>query len=102
MSTVGVAQANARAQAEGVADRVRFHVSDIATLPLPAASVDAAMSVDMLVFVPDIDAVMAEVARVLRPGARFAFTAREQHAASATFGTSRAPGLSPAAPRRRL
>ena len=26
-----------------------------------------AMSVDMLVFVPDIDAVMAEVARILRP-----------------------------------
>jgi ubiquinone/menaquinone biosynthesis C-methylase UbiE len=96
VSTVGVAQANARAQAEGVADRVRFHVSDIATLPLPAASVDAAMSVDMLVFVPDIDAVMAEVARVLLPGARFAFTAREQHAASATFGSPARPDYRPA------
>lgn len=95
VSTVGVAQANARAQAEGVADRVRFHVSDIATLPLPVASVDAAMSVDMLIFVPDIDAVMAEVARVLRPGARFAFTAREQHAASATFGSPARPDYRP-------
>jgi ubiquinone/menaquinone biosynthesis C-methylase UbiE len=95
VSTVGVAQANARAQAEGIADRVRFHVSDIATLPLSAASVDAAMSVDMLVFVPDIDAVMAEVARVLRPGARFAFTAREQHAASATFGSPARPDYRP-------
>ena len=56
VSTIGVAQANERARAEGVADRVRFHVSDIATLPLPAASVYAAMSVDMLVFVPDIEA----------------------------------------------
>jgi SAM-dependent methyltransferase len=95
VSTIGVAQANARAQAEGVADRVRFHVSDIATLPLPAASVDAAMSVDMLVFVPDIDAVMAEVARILRPGARFAFTAREQYAASATFGSPARPDYRP-------
>lgn len=95
VSTVGVAQANARAQAEGVADRVRFHVSDIATLPLPVASIDAAMSVDMLVFVPDIDAVMAKVARILRPGARFAFTAREQHAASATFGSPARPDYRP-------
>ena len=95
VSTVGVAQANARAQTEGVADRVRFQVSDITTLPLPAASVDAAMSVDMLVFVPDIEAVMAEVARVLRPGARFAFTAREQPTASATFGTPARPDYRP-------
>lgn len=95
VSTIGVAQANARVRAEGVADRVRFQVSDIATLPLPAASVDAAMSVDMLVFVPDIDAVMAEVARILRPGARFAFTAREQHAASATFGSPARPDYRP-------
>jgi SAM-dependent methyltransferase len=96
VSTVGVAQAHARAQAEGVADRVRFSVSDIAALPLRTASVDAAMSLDMLIFVLDIDAVMAEVARVLRPGARFAFTAREQHAPSTTFGSPARPDYRPA------
>jgi ubiquinone/menaquinone biosynthesis C-methylase UbiE len=89
VSTIGVAQANERARAEGVADRVRFHVSDITTIPLPAESVDA------LSFVPDIFAVMAEVARLLRPGARFAFAAREQHAASASLGSPARPDYRP-------
>ena len=102
VSTVGVAQANARAQAEGVADHVRFHVSDIATLPLPATSVDAAMSVDMLVFVPDIEEVMAEMTRVLQPGARFAYRARDNTHDQRDLRQSSAPGLSSCASCRRL
>ncbi len=54
------------------------------------------MSVDALVFVPDIAAVMAEVARILRPGSRFAFTAREQTAASVSFGSPVRPDYRPA------
>ena len=38
---------------------------------------------------------MAEVARILRPVAPFAFTAREQHAAGATFGTPARPDYRP-------
>lgn len=39
-----------------------------AALPLAAASVDAALIVDALHHLPDRDRVLAEVARVLRPG----------------------------------
>jgi ubiquinone/menaquinone biosynthesis C-methylase UbiE len=96
VSSIGIAHANERAAREGFTGRARFQVGDVIATGLPAASVDAAMSVDALVFVPDIAAVMAEVARLLRPGSRFAFTAREQSAASASLGSPSRPDYRPA------
>jgi ubiquinone/menaquinone biosynthesis C-methylase UbiE len=96
VSSIGIAHANERADREGMTGQARFQVGDVTATGLPAASVDAAMSVDALVFVPDIEAVMAEVARILRPGGHFAFITREQSAPSTSFGTPSRPDYRPA------
>ena len=58
----------------GLSRRVRFVRADAQTLPFRARAFDAAVSQEGLLHVPDKDAVLAEVARVLRPGARLAFS----------------------------
>ena len=74
LAPVGIERARARAQALGLADRARFEVGDVVSTGLPDASLDAAMSVDTLWAVPDKDGAIREVARILKPGARFVFT----------------------------
>lgn len=61
------------ASAEGVALRTALLVARTERLPLAAGSCNAAWSQDSLCHM-DKPAVVAEVARVLRPGALFAFT----------------------------
>ena len=51
-----------------------FVVADAAASGLRADSVEAVMSVDALQLIPHRNAVLGEVARVLKPGGRFAFT----------------------------
>jgi len=65
-----VEQATRAAAEAGLADRVRFELADAAQLPFDAGTFDAAMIVEVLVHVADKRRVLAEVARVLRPGAR--------------------------------
>jgi arsenite methyltransferase len=43
---------------------------DLAALPLPDSSLDAVITINTLYFVSDVEAVIAEIARVLRPGGR--------------------------------
>jgi SAM-dependent methyltransferase len=74
LSEVGIGHAAARAVALGLADRARFQVADIVSTGLPDASFDGAMSVDVLWAVPDKARAIREISRLLRPGARFAFT----------------------------
>ena len=74
LSSVGIARASERARELGVADRARFQVADLTVTGLPDASFDAAMSVDVLWAVPDKLGALREAARILKPGARFAFT----------------------------
>jgi SAM-dependent methyltransferase len=74
----------------GVSERARFEVADVAATGLLEASCDAAMSLDVLVFVPDKVAAVREVARILRPQGRFAFTTWEQRGYSERL---RAPQL---------
>jgi ubiquinone/menaquinone biosynthesis C-methylase UbiE len=74
LSSTGIARASERAEEFGVADRARFQVADLASTGLPDASFDAAMSVDVLWSVPDKPGALREAARILKPGARFAFT----------------------------
>jgi ubiquinone/menaquinone biosynthesis C-methylase UbiE len=74
LAGVGIARALERARELGVADRARFEVADIVSTGLPDASFDAAMSVDVLWAVPDKLGALREAARILKPGARFAFT----------------------------
>jgi ubiquinone/menaquinone biosynthesis C-methylase UbiE len=62
----------ARAAAEGLGlERLRFEVGDGALLPFASASLDLAMCQTVLTHVPDPAAVVAEMARVLRPGGIF-------------------------------
>jgi SAM-dependent methyltransferase len=59
----------ARAAAAGIAN-VEAQVADGQSLPFPAARFDAAYSMFGLIFFPDRARGLAELARVLRPGAR--------------------------------
>ncbi len=76
-SAVGVAQAESRATAMGLASHARFLLADAAATGLPGGHADAAMSIDALQFMPDKAAVLAEVRRILRPNACFALTTWE-------------------------
>ena len=58
----------------GLHPLVRLIRADAQVLPFRAAAFDAAVSQEGLLHVPDKGAVLAEVARVLRPGGRLAFS----------------------------
>jgi len=62
--------AMASAREMGVADRVELHEGLIESLPLPDAEVDIVISNGVIDLVPDKDAVLDEIDRVLRPGGR--------------------------------
>jgi SAM-dependent methyltransferase len=49
------------------------HQADMRSLPFPAASFDSVVSIQSIEHVPDAERVLAEVARVLRPGGRAVF-----------------------------
>lgn len=53
---------------------VNAEVGDVQSLPYPDASFDCAVAAWMLFHLPDIDAGLAELARVLRPGGRLVAT----------------------------
>jgi ubiquinone/menaquinone biosynthesis C-methylase UbiE len=74
LASVGIAQASRRAEELGMGGRARFEVGDLTALRFAAHTFDAAMSVDVLWMVPDRPAAFREMARVLKPGACFAFT----------------------------
>jgi arsenite methyltransferase len=59
----------ARRRTDG-ADNVQLHQADATQLPVPDASFDAALSVQVLEYVADVDAALAELRRALRPGGR--------------------------------
>ncbi|MFI6048179.1 class I SAM-dependent methyltransferase [Nocardia sp. NPDC051321] len=50
--------------------RLRLAEGSLTALPLADDSLDAAITVNTIYFVPDLDAVCAELARVVRPGGR--------------------------------
>jgi SAM-dependent methyltransferase len=49
---------------------LEFRHGDATALPFDDAQFDAAVSMQVLEYVPDVDAALAEIARVLRPGGR--------------------------------
>jgi ubiquinone/menaquinone biosynthesis C-methylase UbiE len=65
--------ANVRKRFEPRRDRVEFVQGDAMALPYPDASFDAVTGHSFLYLVPDLDRVLAEASRVMRPGARCAF-----------------------------
>ena len=75
--------ASARAASVGLSKRARFVVGKFAETGLESGSADGAMSEDALQYTDDKQAALDEVARVLRPGGRFVFTAYELDAGRA-------------------
>jgi arsenite methyltransferase len=51
-------------------DNVAFYESQATSLPVPDGVFDAAVSVQVLEYVPDVSAALAEIHRALRPGGR--------------------------------
>lgn len=66
-----LARARTNAQRQGL-DNVKFHEATIDRLPLPDASVDCVISNCVINLAPDKQAVLREIARVLKPGGRVA------------------------------
>ncbi|MEU2610959.1 methyltransferase domain-containing protein [Micromonospora sp. NPDC007271] len=74
LSGANVARATDVAQADGLADRVRFEIGDAERLPVNAQSIDAVVCECALCTFPDKPTAAGELARVLRPGGRIGIT----------------------------
>jgi phosphoethanolamine N-methyltransferase len=61
-------EARRRAAAAGLSERIDFRLIEPGPLPLDDASVDIVFSKDAWIHIPDKQALLAEVFRVLRPG----------------------------------
>ncbi|HET9553550.1 MAG TPA: metalloregulator ArsR/SmtB family transcription factor [Anaeromyxobacteraceae bacterium] len=68
----------ARRRLEG-AGNVELHRAELEALPLPDASCDAALAVLVLTYVAEVAPVLAEAARVLRPGGRLVVVDLARH-----------------------
>jgi len=69
----------------GTARRLRFKTADISDTGWSDHSFDGALSMDVLLFVPDKRAALREVARILKRGGRFVGTTWELRADSAAL-----------------
>ena len=67
-------QAEARCRAEGLADRVRLVTADVCETGLPDAQADFVWGEDAWCYVVDKPRLIAEAARLIRPGGVIAFT----------------------------
>jgi SAM-dependent methyltransferase len=71
----GIAQAEARTGASGLADRAAFRVADCGRrLPFDDGSFEAVLCVDAVNHLPDRFGTLRDWARLLRPGGRLLFT----------------------------
>jgi ubiquinone/menaquinone biosynthesis C-methylase UbiE len=77
ISDIAVRQAAQRAGEFGLAGRAEFCAGDFAATGLPSEAFEAVMSVDALFLVADKEASVAETARILKRGGRFACTTWE-------------------------
>lgn len=66
-----LAIAQARAEKNSVADAIQFHEGDVLKLPFPDNTFDAAAVLQVYEYVPDIDAALTELCRILKPGGRY-------------------------------
>ena len=64
----------ARAKAEGLDDRIRFVLADVCSSGLPDASADFVWGEDAWCYVVDKPRLIAEAARIVKPGGTIAFT----------------------------
>jgi ubiquinone/menaquinone biosynthesis C-methylase UbiE len=78
--------AQERAASHPARDRVSFRLADVGALPWPDGTFDGAASLDVLLMVPDKAKAVQEIARVLKPGARFVGTTFEFRTPSVAVG----------------
>jgi ubiquinone/menaquinone biosynthesis C-methylase UbiE len=76
-SSAGILEATERSTLFVAPGRARFQVGDLTSTGLDAEGIDGAVCADAVFFAEDRIAVFADMARVLRPGGRFLFTASE-------------------------
>jgi SAM-dependent methyltransferase len=76
-SAAAIERARGLALARELGARARFLVGDATATGLASSSLEGALSIDALQLFADRRAALHEVARVLRPGARFVFTTWE-------------------------
>lgn len=69
-SAAGLAAARRRAERVGLTSRATFQQGSFEQTGLPDASADGAMSIEAFQYAPDKRAALAELHRILRPGAR--------------------------------
>jgi SAM-dependent methyltransferase len=69
LSPDGIQQASQYVAEFGLVGRARFLQGDVCATALPDQSCDGAVSIYVVVFIPDKPAVMRKAARILRPGA---------------------------------
>lgn len=69
-----VERGNARSAAEGLADRIDFLHADVCDSGLPSASADFVWGEDAWCYVVDKTKLIAEAARIVKPGGTIAFT----------------------------
>ena len=63
-----------RCEAEGTSDRIKFTLADVTASGLPEASADFVWGEDAWCYVVDKDKLIAEAARIVKPGGTIAFT----------------------------
>ena len=76
-SPVGIAQARARAERSGTGVHATYHVADAAATGLTDGSAAGLVCIDAIQLMRHQEAVIVEVARILRPGATAVFTTWE-------------------------
>ncbi|MEU4249013.1 methyltransferase domain-containing protein [Amycolatopsis sp. NPDC026612] len=74
VSEFEIERARKRALDSGAGDAVAFEYGDFTALSYPDGVFDAVLALESLQNAPDLDAVLAELYRVLRPGGRISFS----------------------------
>lgn len=69
-----VQRGRARCQSEQLADRIQFTLADVCDSGLPSAGADFVWGEDAWCYVVDKDRLIAEAARIVKPGGTIAFT----------------------------
>ncbi|MEZ6318361.1 MAG: class I SAM-dependent methyltransferase [Phycisphaerales bacterium] len=72
LSHTMLGEAERRVAAAGLADKVTFRQADLTRLELPDASYEHAFSWGVVIHVPDAEAALANLARIIKPGGRLA------------------------------
>jgi len=69
-----VERGRSRAEAEGLADRIQLRLADVCDSGLPGAEADFVWGEDAWCYVADKTKLIAEAARIVKPGGTIAFT----------------------------